>query len=66
MSTVTIPCAVTVTIPRKVLVAYAAAVRARQTGNFVIHLRAGEPLGMTFEQKDSLNNADRQDTVTLL
>ena len=63
--TVTIACAITVRMPRKVLNAYAQAVRNRQTGNFVIHIRAGEPLGITFEQNLSLNAEDRRDEIVL-
>jgi hypothetical protein len=62
---VIIPCAVTVEIPRKVLDEYAAAVRRRETGNFVIHLRVGEPLGITFERNVSLDSKDRQDLIVL-
>jgi hypothetical protein len=63
--TVAIPCAITVTIPRRVLDEYAAAVRARRTGNFVIHIRAGEPLGLTFESKVTLSDREKCDEIVL-
>jgi len=56
---------VVITLPRKVVAAYADAIRRRQTGNFVIHLRAGVTMGLTFEQKVSFNDLDRSDTITL-
>jgi len=52
-------------MPRKLVDAYQEAVRARQTGNFVVHLRAGKVMGLTFEQKDSYDDLDRQDVVPL-
>jgi len=52
-------------LPRKVVLAYAEALQRRQTGNFVIHLREGLAMGLTFEQKASFNDLDRSDTVTL-
>ena len=60
-----VPCAVPVTIPRKVANAYASQIRGRRTGNFIIHIRDGEALGFTFEQKESLRDVDRSDTVAL-
>jgi hypothetical protein len=65
MAMVTIPCAVTVAIPRRILDEYAAAVRAGRTGNFVIHLRVGEPLGLTFEQKVTLSAQEKGDEIVL-
>jgi len=53
-------------LPRKVADAYAEAVAAKRTGNFVLHLRQGEVLGYTFEVKESLTNVDRQHTVALV
>jgi hypothetical protein len=52
-------------MPRKVADAYAEAVRAGRTGNFVLHLRAGQVLGISFEVKDSLTDVDRADVVAL-
>lgn len=62
---VTISCAVPVVIPRAVLDEYAAAVRGRRTGNFVVHIRNGEPLGMTFEVKHTLSDEEKVDLIVL-
>jgi len=62
---IAIPCAVPVMIPRRLLNEYAAAIRAHQTGNFVIHVHDGKPLGFTFEQKHRLSEEERSDEIVL-
>ena len=63
--TVAIPCAITVSLPRRLLNELASAVRQQHTGNFVVHIRAGAVLGFTFEQKHTLNEAEKSDEVPL-
>jgi hypothetical protein len=54
-----------ITMPRKLVEAYAEAVRLRQTGNFVIHVRHGRVMGLSFEQKESYDDLDRLDEIAL-